>query len=536
MLWMASPPEAHSTLLSSGPGPGALLAAAGAWSSLSVEYTAAAAELEALLGAVNAGAWLGTSADQYVAAHQPYLAWLARTGADSAVTAARHETAAAAYSGALAAMPSLAELAANHTTHAALVATNFFGINTASIAVNEADYVRMWVQAATTMSTYQEIAFAAAADAPAPVTPPPVLASAQQPSGSKNPLQGLLDALDPILKSLGITDSQVAHDPTVSNPLTTFIAQILQNVGLNWDPAAGTLNGHFYDYYSNAAQPIWYLARSLELFEDFLNMSQNPAQAIQALQYLAAVMLFDWPTHVIQFITTVSQSPALAAAAIGAVAPAGSAGLAGLAGLGGLAAPQQPVAAPAPPAPIVSDGFPAAMAPALTPPGAAPAAAPSAAPPSPAGPPAGPPPPGVVAGAPGFFPPYVVGGPPGIGFDSGMGTGAAAGARRRTPEPDPVATGSALSALSRRRTRRTRRAGSPDRGDRFADMDIDVEPDWSPTTASDHGAGPVGFVGTTPRDDARVTGLTTVTGDSGADGPLLPLLPDSWRPTTRSAR
>ncbi len=511
-IWMASPPEVHSALLSAGPGPGSLLAAAGAYSELSTEYASAAEELSASLAAVQGGAWEGPSAESYVAAHAPYLAWLAQASANSAVAATQHEVAATAYTAALAAMPTLPELATNHVVHGALVATNFFGINTIPIAANEADYARMWVQAATTMTTYQAVSSAALVATPQTAPAPQILKSNASSQGS----------------------GSIIHDPTIDNPLDDFIANILKNFGINWNPAQGTVNGLPYDAYTNAGQPIFWVVRALELLEDFQQFGyylvHNPALAFQ---YLVQLALFDWPTHILEILTTAPEL--LAPAALLAVAPFGAIG--GFAGLAGLAAMPHPAVVPtpapvAPPAPLPV----VAMSPTIAAPAAAaaPASAPAPAPAPTATTVASTPPPAPpAAGSPGFFPPYAVA-PPGIGFGSGMGASASSSAKRKAPEPDSAAAAAAASARAAARPRRRQRATQRDRGDEFADMNIDVDPDWNgpaSTAASDRGAGELGFAGTAHRDSsAAAAGLRTLTADEFGSGPGMPMLPGTWDP------
>jgi PPE-repeat protein len=461
-VWMASPPEVHSVLLSSGPGPGSLLAAAGAWTALSTEYASAASELTTLLSAVQSGAWQGPSAEAYVSAHLPYLAWLTEASANSAGAAAQHEVAAAAYTAALAAMPTLPELATNHVIHGVLIATNFFGLNTIPIALNEADYARMWIQAATTMATYQGVSGSALASAPRTEAAPAVLKT-------NNALPA-------------------AANPSASGDFFTDIYN--QLVQLFQDPS-GTLSAIF-------ANPSTYFPL---LFFIAYEVSTSIAAAITyPLLTAGAILAVVLPAALQQLLANPAAVPPMLTAPAGGGAPQSVHSL------------QPAVGLAPPPATSVAS---AAPTPAGTAGGVAPAATPATA---------------------GFA--YMVGG---MGPDGGPGPTLIDRDENKAPA-GAIAAAAAVGAASRAKvpTRRRRKAEMHDHSDEFADMNVDVDPDWgSPsdrepvvaTVASQNGTGSLGFAGTVGKDSsAEASGLATLHSKGFGNSPRMPMVPGTWGP------
>jgi PPE-repeat protein len=146
----------------SGAGAGPLMAAAAAYNNLASELSTAAAQYESIVTTLTTEQWTGAGSTSAAAAAQQNVAWLTSTATALEQAGIQAAASAAAYEAAFTATVPPPVIAANRALLAALVATNFLGINTPAIMATEAQYMEMWVQDVVAMTTYQASAAAAA--------------------------------------------------------------------------------------------------------------------------------------------------------------------------------------------------------------------------------------------------------------------------------------------------------------------------------------------------------------------------------------
>ena len=172
----ALPPEINSGKIYTGPGSAPLLAASTAWNALASELQTTAAGYASTINELGSS-WTGPSSTAAASAAAPFTSWLTTTAAQAEQTAAQAQAAAAAYEAAFAASIPPPVIEANRALLAALVATNFLGINTPAIAATEAAYAEFWAQDAGAMYAYAGAATTASqltpfAEAPATTSRP----------------------------------------------------------------------------------------------------------------------------------------------------------------------------------------------------------------------------------------------------------------------------------------------------------------------------------------------------------------------------
>src|SRR5829696_6841963 len=175
MIWHGMPPELNTARLMAGAGEAPMLQAAAGWEALAIFLETEADELAGNLAALSSS-WSGTASERAVSATMPMVAWLRTTALQAQKRALQATAQAGAYATAMATTPAIPEIEENHITHGVLEATNFLGVNTVPIGVNEADYfIRMWNQAAFAMDAYQEETVANTLFEPIPPMTPIVL-------------------------------------------------------------------------------------------------------------------------------------------------------------------------------------------------------------------------------------------------------------------------------------------------------------------------------------------------------------------------
>ena len=219
----ALPPEINSARMYAGPGSGPMLAAASAWDALAAELGSAGSTYSSVVSSLAEQSWLGPASASMAAAAAPYVEWMGATATEAEQTGYQAKAAAAAYEAAFTMTVPPAEVAANRTQLAALVATNLLGQNTAAIAATEALYGEMWAQDAAAMYGYA--GSSAAAATVTPFSSPPQTTNAG----------GAASQAGPVAQAAG-TSSSAGVQSTLSQVVSS-LPNALQSMAA---PVAGT--------------------------------------------------------------------------------------------------------------------------------------------------------------------------------------------------------------------------------------------------------------------------------------------------------
>jgi PPE-repeat protein len=230
------PPEITSALMYTGAGSGPLMAAAAGWSNLAAELSTTATSWDSIVGTLTGGQWLGAGSAAAAGAAQPIVSWLTNAAAAAEQAASQATSSAAAYEAAFSGVIPPPAIAANRAQLAALVATNFLGINTPAIMATEAEYAEFWVQDAVTMYVYQAASTAAAALQPiAPASPSTnpaaggLQAAATAQAAASTPAQGLGNVLSGLQSGLSNFNSLTTLGGTVPSLGQFASLPIVQN-------------------------------------------------------------------------------------------------------------------------------------------------------------------------------------------------------------------------------------------------------------------------------------------------------------------
>ncbi|ORW74596.1 PPE family protein, SVP subgroup [Mycobacterium sherrisii] len=191
MDFASLPPEINSARIYAGPGSAPMLAAASAWEAVAAELHSTAIAYQSAINELTSGPWLGPAATTMAAAAAQYMSWVTAAAAQAEQTASQAMLAAAAYEAAFAETVPPPVVAANRALLATLVATNFFGQNTAAIAATEAQYGEMWAQDTGAMQTYA--ATAASASRLQPFQSPPSNTSSDGAAGQASAVRAAVN-------------------------------------------------------------------------------------------------------------------------------------------------------------------------------------------------------------------------------------------------------------------------------------------------------------------------------------------------------